>query len=122
MDLLQVYAAAGAVLIGAALGFVLAGIIRSGGEAEAGAELDRLRAAHNSAEGRTRIERTAKELKQAECDELARQLKAAELRGRRRWRLPDRRVTWQRAGSRRCTRQRRRPMPPKRRPTRRGAG
>ena len=29
-------------------------------------ELDRLRAAHNSAEGRTRIERTAKELKQAE--------------------------------------------------------
>ena len=32
MDVIQVYAGAGAVLIGAALGFVLAGIIRSGGK------------------------------------------------------------------------------------------
>lgn len=80
MDVIQVYAVAGAVLIGAALGFVLAGIIRSGGEAEAGAEADRLRAMLIRAEGQTKVEKTAVELKQAECDELARQLKAAELR------------------------------------------
>ena len=53
MDVIQVYAAAGAVLIGAALGFVLAGIIRSGCEAEAGAEAYRLRAMLIRAEGLT---------------------------------------------------------------------
>lgn len=82
MDVIQVYVVAGAVLTGAALGFVLAGIVRSGGTAEADAEADRLRALLVRAEGQTKIERSAVALKQAECDELARQLKAAELKER----------------------------------------
>ena len=80
MDVIQVYAVAGAALAGGVFGFVLAGIVRCGGEAEAGAELDRLRAEISRAEGRTKVEKAALELKQAECDELDRQLRAAELR------------------------------------------
>jgi len=80
MDVVFVYTVAGAALTGAVAGFVAAGVVRSGGDADAAAEVDHLREQRRRADGAARLERTAKELKQAECDELDRQLRAAELR------------------------------------------
>ena len=118
MDLLYVYAVAGAALTGAVAGFVAAGVVRSGGDADAAAEVDHLREQRRRADGAARLERTAKELKQAECDELDRQLRAAELRAeaaQQSGRKPEPRPSAPRLPS---TRRRMRPMPPgrKRRP------
>ena len=79
MDPFYLWAAAGAVM-GAAAGMIFITLLRSSRDAEDDAERCRLAGQCRRAEGRARLEREAKDLKQAECDELDRQLHAAELK------------------------------------------